>query len=156
VFLTLGLTQRGSGTPEAARDAVATQVRARAGCRDGELLLDNGSGRSRSQRITARCLARVLDAAWRSPWMPELLASLPVAGAHTARQARSAAGRAHVKTGSLRDVAALAGIVHGHDGSRHVVVAVINHPAANGAPARAVLDAVLGWALDGTASATSP
>jgi D-alanyl-D-alanine carboxypeptidase/D-alanyl-D-alanine-endopeptidase (penicillin-binding protein 4) len=156
VFLTLGLTQRGSGTPEAARDAVAAQVRARAGCRDGDLLLDNGSGRSRSQRITARCLARVLDAAWRSPWMPELLASLPVAGAHTARRARSAAGRAHVKTGSLRDVAALAGVVHGHDGSRHVVVAVINHPAANGAPARAVLDAVLGWALDGTASGPAP
>jgi D-alanyl-D-alanine carboxypeptidase/D-alanyl-D-alanine-endopeptidase (penicillin-binding protein 4) len=153
LFLTLGREQRGQGTPQAAREVVAAQLQSRAGCAPDDLLLDNGSGRSRSQRITARCLARVLHAAWAAPWMPELLASLPVAGQDTARYARSAAARAHLKTGSLRDVAALAGIVHADAGRRYVVVAVINHPQASSAPARAALDAVLRWVME---SASAP
>ena len=147
LFLTLGWVRRGRGTPEIAREVVTEQLRTHAGCRTGPLQLDTGSGRSRTERITARCLAAVLDAAWASPWMPELLASLPVAGQDTAGYALSAAGQAHLKTGSLRDVAALAGIVHAPGGRRYVVVALINHPQAATAPARAVLDAVLGWVL---------
>jgi serine-type D-Ala-D-Ala carboxypeptidase/endopeptidase (penicillin-binding protein 4) len=147
LFLTLGRVQRGQGTLEAAREVVTQQLRAHAGCRTAPLQLDNGSGRSRTERITARCLGGVLDDAWARPWMPELLASLPVAGRDTAGYARSAAGQAHLKTGSLRDVAALAGIVHAAGGRRYVVVAILNHPQATTAPARAVLDAVLGWAL---------
>jgi D-alanyl-D-alanine carboxypeptidase/D-alanyl-D-alanine-endopeptidase (penicillin-binding protein 4) len=127
---------------------VSAHIQAQARCRPDELVLDNGSGRSRRQRITARCLARVLNAAWARPWMPELLASLPQAGLHTARYARSAAGRAHLKTGSLRDVAALAGVVHTGAGRRVVVVGIINHPVAQGIAVRAVLDAVLATALD--------
>jgi serine-type D-Ala-D-Ala carboxypeptidase/endopeptidase (penicillin-binding protein 4) len=148
LFLTLGWVRRGRGTLEAAREVATQHLRTMGGCRTAPLQLDNGSGRSRSGRITARCLAAVLDAAWASPWMPELLASLPVAGRDTAGYALSVAGQAHLKTGSLRDVAALAGIVHAPGGRRYVVVAIINHPQAATAPARAVLDAVLGWVLE--------
>ncbi len=148
VFLTLGWVRRGRGTLEAAREVVTEQLRTLAGCRSGPLQLDNGSGLSRTERLTARCLAALLDAAWAGPWMPELLASLPVAGQDTASRAVSAAGRAHLKTGSLRDVAALAGVVHAPGGRRYVVVAILNHPQAATAPGRAVLDAVLGWVLE--------
>ena len=134
-------------TWEGARAEVQALVQAH-GCREGELVIDNGSGLSREERISPRCLGRLLQWAWTQPWMPELLGSLPVAGIETtARRVTSASGRAHLKTGSLNNVAALAGVVHGADGRRHAVVVVLNHPLAAGAPARAVLDAVVGWSL---------
>jgi D-alanyl-D-alanine carboxypeptidase/D-alanyl-D-alanine-endopeptidase (penicillin-binding protein 4) len=81
--------------------------------------------------------------------MPELLASLPIAGQETtARRASGAAGRAHLKTGSLNNVAALAGVVDLANGQRQIVVALINHPLAGSDEARAALDAVLRWTLD--------
>jgi len=145
-----------AATFEAARAEVRTLVQAQ-GCRDGELVIDNGSGLSRQERLTPRCLGRLLQWAWRQPWMPELLSSLPVAGIETtARRAVAASGRAHLKTGSLEGVAALAGYVHGPGGHRHVLVAILNHPKAGSAQARAVLDEVVRWAandLDPTSSA---
>lgn len=134
-------------TVEAARAEVQALAQAH-GCRDDELVVDNGAGLSRQERVTARCLGRLLQWAWTRPWMPELLVSLPVAGIETtARRAVSVAGRAHLKTGSLDGVATLAGYVHGDDGRRHVLVALINHPQAGSAEARAVLDALAGWVL---------
>jgi D-alanyl-D-alanine carboxypeptidase/D-alanyl-D-alanine-endopeptidase (penicillin-binding protein 4) len=88
-----------------------------------------------------------------------LLASLPVAGLDgtLSRQPGrfgAAAGRAHLKTGSLRDAVALAGIVDAPSGRRWVVVAIVNHPQAQAA--RGVLDAVLRWvAQDAPAAALS-
>ncbi|KDB50823.1 D-alanyl-D-alanine carboxypeptidase/D-alanyl-D-alanine-endopeptidase [Sphaerotilus natans subsp. natans DSM 6575] len=135
-------------TFEAARAEVQALALAR-GCREGELVIDNGSGLSRQERITPRCLGRLLQWAWRQPWMPELLASLPVAGIETtARRMTGASGRAHLKTGTLDGVAAIAGYVHGDDGRRHALVAILNHPKAGGAQARAVLDEIVRWAAD--------
>lgn len=157
LFLTLGLTQRGSGSIEAAREVVSGWVRERAGCQDGALRLDNGSGLSREARITAHCLAQVLQQGWASPWMPELVGSLPIAGIEgTAKRAVSASGRAHLKTGSLADVAALAGYVDPPDGPRQVVVAIIHHPQAGQPAARAALDAVLAWLLRSPTTALTP
>ena len=134
-------------TWEAARAEVQALVQSQ-GCRDDELVIDNGSGLSREERISPRCLGRLLQWAWTRQWMPELLGSLPVAGIETtARRVTSVAGQAHLKTGSLANVAALAGVVHGADGRRHAVVVMLNHPLAAGAEARAVLDAVVGAAV---------
>ena len=58
---------------------------------------------------------------------------------------RAAPGRAHLKTGSLRDVAGVAGWVLSNSGKRYVLVALINHPNANAA--RPALDAVVQWAM---------
>jgi D-alanyl-D-alanine carboxypeptidase/D-alanyl-D-alanine-endopeptidase (penicillin-binding protein 4) len=55
------------------------------------------------------------------------------------------AGRAHLKTGSLRDVTGVAGYVHGPDGRRRVVVAIANHPRAG--EFRPVIDSLLDWSL---------
>ena len=74
----------------------------------------------------------MLQAAWGSPVMPELLASLPVAAVDgTARRSQARAGRAHIKTGTLRDVAGVAGVVLGDSGRRWVVV---DWAAADGVP----------------------
>jgi D-alanyl-D-alanine carboxypeptidase/D-alanyl-D-alanine-endopeptidase (penicillin-binding protein 4) len=105
---------------------------------------DNGSGLSRDERITAQQLARLLQYAWASPWMPELASSLPIVGTDgTLRRSRLPMA-AHLKTGSLRDVAGVAGFVDGASGRRYVVVAIANH--ANAAAVRPAIDALLAWA----------
>jgi D-alanyl-D-alanine carboxypeptidase/D-alanyl-D-alanine-endopeptidase (penicillin-binding protein 4) len=146
LFQTLGLVVRGSGTAEAGRAVLKDWLGLQLGDRAEGLVVDNGSGLSREARMSAEQLALLLQTAWRSAVMPELLSSLPVAGIDgTARRARGAIGRAHLKTGSLRDVAGIAGIALGHNGRRWVVVAMVHH--AQAAQARPAFDALLQWVL---------
>ena len=143
VFLTLSFKRRGTGTFAASREIVRQWWRDRIG---GEPpALDNGSGLSRDGRISAQQLAALLQSAWASPVMPELMASLPVTGVDgTLRRTRGkAVGVAHLKTGSLRDVAAVAGYVHAASGKRYVLVAIANHPQAGNL--RPAIDALVEW-----------
>ena len=143
LFLTLSLQPKAVGTQEGSREVVRAWWRDRVG---GEPpVIDNGSGLSRDDRITAQQLGKMLQLAWASPLMPELMSSLPVAGADgTLRRMRGrSAGLAHLKTGSLRDVAAVAGFVHAASGRRYVLVAIANH--ANAAAARPAMDALIDW-----------
>ena len=76
-----------------------------------------------------------------------LQASLPIAGVDgTLRKAKvqSGFGMAQMKTGSLRDVAAVAGYVRGASGRRYVLIAIANHPTLVNA-ARPVFDALMDW-----------
>lgn len=159
LFLTLGLAvapgsraaSAPAGTTEAAREVVRSQVRSRAACSDAEFSIDNGSGLSRQSRSSARCMAAWLQALWTSPVMPELASSLPLTGIDgTARRPGrlwgAALGRAHLKTGSLRDAMGLAGYVLGQSGRRYALVVIVNHP--NAAAARPVLDALVQWATE--------
>ena len=117
-------------------------------------MIVNGSGLSRESRLSAGLLGRLLGAAWSSPVMPELMSSLPVAGVDgTLRRSKGTPGRAHLKTGSLRDVVGVAGYVLADSGRRYVVVAVVNHANANAA--RPALDAIAEWAAS-DAPALSP
>jgi len=132
-------------TYDGARERVAQWWAQRIGPRFPVPVLDNGSGLSREARITAEALARLLQVAYASPMMAELMTSLPASGLDgTLRRSSMGAGLAHLKTGSLRDVYALAGYVHRADGQRLVLVAIINHP--NAAAARPALDALVQWA----------
>jgi D-alanyl-D-alanine carboxypeptidase/D-alanyl-D-alanine-endopeptidase (penicillin-binding protein 4) len=110
-----------------------------------ELVLDNGSGLSRAARISADSLARLLTAAYHSPVMPEFIASLPVVAVDGTMERRvtdkSVAGHAHIKTGTLEGVRAIAGYVLDRRGRRQVVVLLINH--ANAAAAQPAQDALL-------------
>ncbi len=157
LFLTLGLTQRGSGTPDNARGVLQQWLADRHGDIAQGTVIDNGSGLSRDTRVSARLLAQVLQASWGSAVMSELMSSLPVAGVDgTMRRSRNTPlGRAHLKTGSLRDVSGIAGYVLANSGRRYVVVALVNHPQAGAA--KPVLEAVAQWAaLDSAAAATEP
>jgi D-alanyl-D-alanine carboxypeptidase/D-alanyl-D-alanine-endopeptidase (penicillin-binding protein 4) len=143
----VGPTGTQAATWEAGR-AVVMGLLPRVGCSADELKLEVGSGLSREERITPRCLAQWLRWSWRQAWMPDLLSSLPLAGEATARRAYSVAGRAHLKTGSLADVAGVAGLIDGPDGRRAVAVVILNHPLASRDGGRAVLDAVLAWGAE--------
>jgi len=108
------------------------------------LVMDNGSGLSRSERITPRQLALLLQVAWRGRYASELAMSLPVFGIDTARLRDSpAAGWARLKDGTLRDVVALAGYARDAEGRAWVVAAMINHPEA--VRARPALTALVDW-----------
>jgi serine-type D-Ala-D-Ala carboxypeptidase/endopeptidase (penicillin-binding protein 4) len=78
--------------------------------------------------------------------MPELAASLPifaVDGTFGMRPAYAAAGRAHVKGGTLTGVQSMAGYAVDRAGRRWIVVMIVNHPNANAA--QPALDALLEW-----------
>ena len=147
LFLTLGLQMSGLGSPDTARIALRQWLHDRFGSATVGAVVDNGSGLSRETRVSARLLAAVLQSAWASPVMPELMSSLPLAGLDgTLKRSRATLGRAHLKTGSLRDVAGIAGYVLGNSGRRYIVAAMVNHPNANAA--RPALDALVEWVAD--------
>ena len=114
--------------------------------------LDNGSGLSRKERITAQSLSELLRLAASRPNSDVFVNSLSVAGvdgtaANMAKRgiAVNAIGNAQLKTGTLRDVAAVAGYAIGKSGKRYSVVGLINHP--NAGAARPALDALVEWAV---------
>ncbi len=123
-----------------------------------ELVIENGSGLSRIERISAASLAALLQAAWRSPVMPEFMASLPVVATDGTMRKRlrgeSVAGHAHIKTGLLNDARSIGGYVLDRHGRRHVVVMIVNHPRAP--EAQAALDALLAWVYEGPPQARAP
>ncbi len=147
LLLTLGAASVQSGaTPR--EGAVATQAVLRMrGLDFPELVIDNGSGLSRNGQVSANSLALLLTSAWRSPAMPEFMSSLAIAGTDgtVRRRLRSgpAAGSAHLKTGSLRDVRAVAGYVLGASGKRYLVVSMVNDEEAG--RASPFHDALIAW-----------
>jgi len=150
LYLTLAAESTGPpARPEAALAAVRALL-ARQGFAAPELLMDNGSGLSRDVRISAATLARLLQAAFASPLMPEFVASLPIAGLDgTLRKYMKddpVAGHAHVKTGSLGDARAIAGYVDDRSGRRQVVVMMVNHDHAR--DAQAAMEALLRWTYE--------
>ena len=117
---------------------------------DTGLVMDNGSGLSRSERISANTVAQTLQVMARSNWAPEFMSSLPIVGVDGTMRNRGkgspAAERARMKTGTLRNAYALAGYVQNKAGDWQVVVAMVNHEQVGGTKARQLLDAVLQWA----------
>jgi serine-type D-Ala-D-Ala carboxypeptidase/endopeptidase (penicillin-binding protein 4) len=151
LFLTLGALGEGApGTLDKAR-GVVRQWLAQKAMAAPELLIDNGSGLSRIERVSARTLGELLVAAYRSPVMPELAASLPVVAADGTMRRRlnnaDVAGQAHIKTGSLAGVRAIGGYVLDVRGRRVAVAFIVNH--ANAAGARDAQDALLRWVYRG-------
>ena len=150
LFLTLGGTAGGApATLEKARDALKAWL-AQKDLAAPELVLENGSGLSRIERISARTMARLLLDAYRSPVMPELMASLPLVAVDGTMRKRlgnaGVAGRAHIKTGTLTGVRAIAGYVLDARNRRNVVVFMVNHP--NAAAAQGAQDALIKWTYD--------
>ena len=147
LFLTLA-AESGQGQATAADADLAVRAwLTRKDLRFPELVLENGSGLSRHERISAESLRQLLATAWKSPLMPEFIASLPLAAIDGTMKKRlklnAAAGQAHIKTGSLEGVKAIAGYVHDRKGKWQIVVFLINH--ANAVAGQAAQDALLQW-----------
>ncbi|MBC7454473.1 MAG: D-alanyl-D-alanine carboxypeptidase/D-alanyl-D-alanine-endopeptidase, partial [Massilia sp.] len=128
--------------------AVRSWMRSK-GINDAGLVLENGSGLSRLEKISPLQMAGLLKAGLGSKWAPEFMASMPVVGVDGTMRRRlkdsPAAERARMKTGTLRNVTALAGYVQDANGQQCVVVAMVNSELAGDGKGRAVLDALVDW-----------
>lgn len=157
LFLTLGAV---AGEPDDGQD---TARRAGAAIRRwllgkgrqyNELILENGAGLSRQERISARHLAELLADVGRSPLAAEFVSSLPLVALDGTMKKRllgePLAGKAHIKTGTLKDVRAVAGYVQDASGRTQIIVAILNHPHAP--EGGAVLDEALRFAYNRTVS----
>ena len=147
LLLSIGAVVGGpAATPERGARTVQ-QFFAGRGLTMPQLVIENGSGLSRIERVSARELGHMLLAAFRSPVMPEFIASMPLVGVDGTMYRRltnsGVAGQAHIKTGLIAGVRAMAGYVLDAKGRRVAVVLLINH--ANSHNGNAVQDALLRW-----------
>ncbi len=127
----LGAVAAGAGTT-AAGSAVVRRALAAAHVPLAGVRLVDGSGLSRLDRLTARALVAILEAAWADPELREtFVAALPVAGRNGTLEDRMrrapALGNVVAKTGTTREASALSGFVKG----RYVFAVLQNgHPLA--------------------------
>ncbi|OAI91963.1 D-alanyl-D-alanine carboxypeptidase/D-alanyl-D-alanine endopeptidase [Pseudomonas putida] len=147
LFLSLGARYRTDADGDDARAAqrVVRQWMAKKGIIASHLVMENGSGLSRAERVSAREMATMLQAAWKSPYAAEFISSLPLTGMDGTMRKRlkrtAMAGEAHIKTGTLNTVRAIAGFSRDSNGTTWAVTAILNDPRPWGASA--VLDQVL-------------
>ena len=147
LFLTLGAENSGPpATLEKSTHALQAWLAAKQ-IATPELVLENGAGLSRIERISAQTLSRVLLTAYHSPYFSEFESALPILAVDGTLRRRftdsALVGRAHLKTGTLKDARALAGYVLNRDGKRMVFVMLVNH--ANADRAEAAQRALLEW-----------
>lgn len=151
LMLTLALASGAQPADEEAGVQALKQVLRQRNLHFPELVLENGSGLSRNERISAEHLAQLLVTAYQRPLMPVMMASLPVLGVDGTTRKRLAdspsQGMAYLKTGSLEGVSSLAGYVQDQQGKRYVLVMIANHPHA--AAMRAVQDSLLKALIEG-------
>lgn len=153
LYLSLGAesaNKQGMSNLQAA-DARIRQWLLKQGVNDAGLVLENGSGLSRLERISPQQMAGLLQAGARSNWYAEFASSLPVASMDGTMRRRLKGGpaelRARIKTGTLKDVVAIAGYVRDINDQQWVVVAMINHEEA--VRAKAALDELINWVAAG-------
>ena len=147
LFLSLGAQFRNDADGDDAKAAqrVVRQWLAKKGITAPHLVMENGSGLSRAERVSAREMAQMLQAAWNSPYSAEFISSMPIAGKDGTMRKRlkttAMNGQAHIKTGTLNTVRAIAGFSRDSNGNTWAVVAILNDPRPWGASA--VLDQIL-------------
>ncbi len=149
LLLTLGVDGFGPpATGDRGRNAMRAWL-ARRGIHASGFVLENGSGLSRTERVTARGLGEMLDVAWHSPFMPEFAASLPLSATDGTLRNRFNSpgmhGRIRLKTGRIDDVSALAGFVNAASGRTYVVVIMVNHPGAHSGSGEAIHAQLIRW-----------
>jgi serine-type D-Ala-D-Ala carboxypeptidase/endopeptidase (penicillin-binding protein 4) len=147
LLLTIAAEKTSLPATEAKGEAAIKTWLSNKGQKFDELVVENGSGLSRTERISAQHLGQLLVGAYNSPIMPELLASLPILAQDGTIKKRlngsQVDSRAHLKTGSLDGVSAIAGYVLDSQNKRHALVMLINH--ANAGASKNAQDALIEW-----------
>ncbi len=149
LLYTLSAETKGEpGTETGGLDIVRAWL-AQHGLASRDFEMDNGSGLSRESRMTASQFAAILRYAWRQPYMPEFLASMSLSGLDGTGKRRFnddlLRGMAHLKTGSLDHVSAIAGYMQSRTGRRFAVVMLQNHEDIHRGPGDEGHIALLKW-----------
>ncbi len=152
LLLTLGAERFGEpGTVENGRAAIhdwLEQLEIDA----GTFYVDNGSGLSRDARASSRLLGELLLKMYRSPYMPEFIASLPLAAMEGTMEGRfrddPLKGRMHMKTGLIDHVRSMGGYMLTRSGRTMVIVLLQNHQNVHRRIGTTVQDALLEWVFE--------
>ncbi len=151
LLLTIGAKKGGQGTPRAGANAVGQWLASR-GLNFPELRIENGSGLSRTARISAAHVTDLLIDAYRSPHRNVFMRSLAVAGVDGTMKGRlkrtQVQGKGFFKTGTLRDVRSIAGYVKAADGKTYAMAILHNDPRARKRALRAH-DKLIEWVYAG-------
>jgi D-alanyl-D-alanine carboxypeptidase/D-alanyl-D-alanine-endopeptidase (penicillin-binding protein 4) len=152
LLYTLAAAQFGApGTEENGRIVVEQWLGERGFEVDG-LRFDNGAGLSRDARMSARQLVDLLRYAYQSRYMPEFMSSMSLPGLDGTLSSRfrndALTGMAHIKTGSLDDVTAIAGYMQARSGERYIVVSLHNDRNIHRGPGQEVQEALLRWVFE--------
>jgi serine-type D-Ala-D-Ala carboxypeptidase/endopeptidase (penicillin-binding protein 4) len=149
ILYTLSAEVLGAPGTEAGGRKVVADWLARQGLEFSELAYENGAGLSRDVRMTARDFGAMLRFAWLQPYMPEFVASLSLSGLDGTLSQRfrgsPIAGNAHLKTGSMDNVTAIAGYLQARSGRRFSVVVLQNYTDVHRGPGEEVQEALLRW-----------
>lgn len=116
------------------------------------IAIDNGAGLSRTTRTSTGDMSRMLQFAWQQPYMPEFLSSMALSGLDGTLRRRfndaTLLGKAHMKTGSLDHVTAIAGYLQARSGRRFAIVAMQNYEDIHRGPGEEVQEALLRWVYE--------
>lgn len=149
LLYTLGAEANGAPGTEESGKAVISKWLTDNGLASTKIAIENGAGLSRNTRTTAKDMAEMLQFAWRQPYMPEYLASMALSGLDGTLRRRfndaDLLGKAHLKTGSLDHVTAIAGYLQSRSGRRFVIVAMQNFENIHRGPGEEIQEALLRW-----------
>jgi D-alanyl-D-alanine carboxypeptidase/D-alanyl-D-alanine-endopeptidase (penicillin-binding protein 4) len=147
LLLTLAAEKQPLPATEIKGAYVVNQEFKKMGLNFDELVIENGSGLSRMERISAEHLGLMLLNAYHSPVMPEFISSMPILGLDGTVEKRlngeEVKGRAHLKTGSIDAVSAIAGYILDHKNKRSVIVMLVNHTKS--AMSKEAQDILINW-----------
>ncbi|EIJ35424.1 D-alanyl-D-alanine carboxypeptidase/D-alanyl-D-alanine-endopeptidase [Thiothrix nivea] len=150
LLLSMGAKQFGApGTTQKGAAAVGQFLESR-GLRFSSLKIENGSGLSRVERISAREMGEMLVDAYNSPYRDDLMRSMAVLGQDGTVKGRlkNLAGRGKFKTGTLRNVRALAGYLTAANGQTYVV-SLLHNDGNIRASAKEAHDDLVEWVYFG-------
>ncbi|HEV2615282.1 MAG TPA: D-alanyl-D-alanine carboxypeptidase/D-alanyl-D-alanine-endopeptidase [Candidatus Acidoferrales bacterium] len=112
----------------------------------GDVLINDGSGLSRQNLVTARAVVSLLEYDQRQPWGAAYLSTLPVAGIDGTLDNRMrgtpAEGRIQAKTGSVEHTQAISGFATTLHGEHLIFSMFDNHNGGTGRDAAHVLDTI--------------
>jgi D-alanyl-D-alanine carboxypeptidase/D-alanyl-D-alanine-endopeptidase (penicillin-binding protein 4) len=149
ILLTLAAETRDEPATEEVGSLVIKQYLQDRGIDTDSLNLVNSAGLSRDSRLSARLMADTLLYADSIPFMPEFVSSLSIMGmdgtAKNRLRKRIKSGHAHIKTGTIDHVSAIAGFVDAISGKRFVIVGMLNHQDAHRGPGNELMNALIEW-----------
>jgi D-alanyl-D-alanine carboxypeptidase/D-alanyl-D-alanine-endopeptidase (penicillin-binding protein 4) len=94
------------------------------------LFIENGAGLSRNSVLTSEQLLLLMEKIYHNPLMPEMLSSLPISGVDGTLKRRmnysTFRKSAHFKTGSMKNVNAIAGFLLDKNKEMKVFIFIMN------------------------------
>jgi len=148
LLLTIGKENNNAGNKTTGRKIISDWLKS-IGITAPELIIENGSGLSRSARISAHTLAMLLQHALQSPYQPEFFSSLPLVGIDGTVRKRLKGiippGSARIKTGIIDNVRSMAGYVKSKNNKNYIIVSLQNYKGIQNTTGTLVQDEILKW-----------